>query len=114
MSSCVKLSIATNTAIFLAKGFGGLVTGSPMRFAESIHSLADVGNQVLPQIGEGRSGRMPTPLRAVFVDANPALAAVAESLLRAPGLHVTINRQPGPPAQPERLAATPAQPPRPR
>lgn len=59
MSLSVKLSIATNTAIFLAKGFGWLVTGSPTLFAESIHSLADVGNQVLLQIGEVRSGAGP-------------------------------------------------------
>jgi len=34
------------------------------------------------------------PLRVVFVDANPALAAVADELLRAPGLDVAINRDP--------------------
>ena len=34
------------------------------------------------------------PLRVVFVDANPALAAVADELLRAPGLEVAINRDP--------------------
>ena len=55
MSSSVRLSIATNSAIFLSKGFGWLVTGSPTLFAESIHSLADVGNQVLLHIGEVRS-----------------------------------------------------------
>ncbi|HTI46439.1 MAG TPA: cation transporter [Casimicrobiaceae bacterium] len=55
MSSSIRLSIATNTAIFVSKGFGWLVTGSPTLFAESIHSLADVGNQVLLHIGEVRS-----------------------------------------------------------
>ena len=33
-------------------------------------------------------------LRAVFVDANPALAAVADELLQAPGIAFVINRQP--------------------
>lgn len=33
-------------------------------------------------------------LRAVFVDANPALAAVADELLRVPGMAFAINRQP--------------------
>jgi zinc transporter 9 len=58
MSSSVSISIATNTAIAAAKGFGWLVTGSPTLFAETIHSCADVGNQVLLKIGEvrGRAG----------------------------------------------------------
>jgi D-3-phosphoglycerate dehydrogenase len=43
-------------------------------------------------------------VRAVFVDANPTLAAVAETLLQVPGLHVTINRQPD--IRPDALPAT--------
>jgi zinc transporter 9 len=58
MSSSVSVSIATNSAIAAAKGFGFFVTGSPTFFAETVHSLADVGNQVLLKIGEvrGRAG----------------------------------------------------------
>lgn len=58
MSSSVSVSIVTNTAIAASKGFGWFVTGSPTLFAETIHSLADVANQVLLKIGEvrGRSG----------------------------------------------------------
>jgi len=58
MSSSVSVSIATNSAIAAAKGFGFFVTGSPTFFAETVHSLADVGNQVLLRIGEvrGRAG----------------------------------------------------------
>jgi zinc transporter 9 len=58
VSSSVSISIATNSAIALAKGFGWSITGSPTLFAETIHSLADVGNQVLLKIGEvrGRAG----------------------------------------------------------
>jgi zinc transporter 9 len=58
MSSSVSLSIATNTAIAVSKGFGWFVTGSPTLFAETIHSVADVANQVLLKVGEvrGRGG----------------------------------------------------------
>lgn len=58
MSASVSISIATNTAIAASKGFGWLVTGSPTLFAETIHSVADVANQVLLKVGEvrGRSG----------------------------------------------------------
>ncbi len=58
MSASVSLSIATNATIALSKGFGWFVTGSPTLFAETIHSLADVGNQVLLKVGEvrGRAG----------------------------------------------------------
>ena len=58
MSSSVTLSIATNTAIAASKGFGWFVTGSPTLFAETVHSLADVGNQLLLKVGEirGKAG----------------------------------------------------------
>jgi zinc transporter 9 len=58
VSSSVSLSIATNTAIAASKGFGWLVTGSPTLFAETIHSIADVANQILLKVGEvrGRAG----------------------------------------------------------
>ena len=58
MSSSVSLSIGTNTAIAVSKGFGWLVTGSPTLFAETIHSVADVANQILLKVGEvrGRGG----------------------------------------------------------
>ncbi len=55
MSSSVTLSIATNSAIAASKAFGWFVTGSPTLFAETVHSLADVGNQVLLKIGEVRA-----------------------------------------------------------
>ena len=58
MSTSVTISIGTNTAIALAKGFGWFVTGSPTLFAETIHSLADVANQILLRIGEVR-GKAP-------------------------------------------------------
>jgi solute carrier family 30 (zinc transporter), member 9 len=54
MSSSVSVSIFTNTAIAASKGFGWFVTGSPTLFAETIHSFADVANQVLLRVGEVR------------------------------------------------------------
>lgn len=59
MSASVSLSIATNAAIAASKAFGWFVTASPTLFAEMIHSLADVGNQVLLKIGEVRGRRGP-------------------------------------------------------
>jgi len=65
MSASVTLSIGTNTAIAAAKGFGWFVTGSPTLFAETIHSIADVANQVLLKIGEVR-GKMPANRKHPF------------------------------------------------
>ena len=59
MSSSVSVSIATNTAIAAAKGVGWFITGSPTLFAETVHSLADIANQVLLKIGEVRGLRGP-------------------------------------------------------
>jgi solute carrier family 30 (zinc transporter), member 9 len=59
MSSSVSISIATNTVIAAAKGFGWFVTASPTLFAETVHSLADVSNQVLLKVGEVRGRRGP-------------------------------------------------------
>src|SRR3954463_1197543 len=61
MSSSVSISIGTNSAIALSKGFGFFVTGSPTLFAETVHSIADVGNQVLLKVGEVRPRRGPDP-----------------------------------------------------
>ena len=60
MSSSVSISIATNTAIAGAKGFGWFVTGSPTLFAEMIHSFADVGNQCCSRSAKCAAGAHPT------------------------------------------------------
>jgi len=60
MSSSVSIAIGTNSVIAISKGIGWFLTGSPTLFAETIHSLADVGNQVLLKIGEVRGRRGPT------------------------------------------------------
>jgi solute carrier family 30 (zinc transporter), member 9 len=62
VSSSVSISIATNTAITAAKAFGWFVTGSPTLFAETVHSLADVANQVLLKVGEVRARGAPDKL----------------------------------------------------
>lgn len=56
MSESVTVSIVTNSLIAASKLFGYTVTGSPTLFAETIHSLADVGNQVLLKVGGVRAG----------------------------------------------------------
>jgi zinc transporter 9 len=60
MSASVTLSIATNTAIAVSKGVGWFITSSPTLFAETVHSLADVGNQILLKVGEVRGRAGPT------------------------------------------------------
>jgi solute carrier family 30 (zinc transporter), member 9 len=58
MSNSVSIAIGTNTVIAISKGVGWFLTGSPTLFAKTVHSFADVGNQVLLKIGEvrGREG----------------------------------------------------------
>jgi zinc transporter 9 len=62
LSSSVSISIATNTAIAASKGCGWLLTGSPTLFAETIHSIADVANQILLRVGEVRARGGPDSL----------------------------------------------------
>lgn len=66
MSQSVSISIVTNSLIAASKFFGFSVTGSPTLFAETIHSLADVGNQVLLKVGEVRAGGKADPEQHPF------------------------------------------------
>jgi cation diffusion facilitator family transporter len=50
-----------NLGIALAKFVGFLITRSSAMLAESIHSLADTGNQALLLLGARRARRAPTP-----------------------------------------------------
>jgi zinc transporter 9 len=59
MSNSVSIAIGTNSVIAISKGIGWFLTGSPTLFAETIHSLADVGNQVLLKVGEVRGRGAP-------------------------------------------------------
>ena len=56
----VVAALAANLGIAAAKLVAFLVTGSASMLAESVHSLADIGNEVLLLIGRGRSRRART------------------------------------------------------
>lgn len=53
----IFFALGANFAIFVAKGFAAIVTGSSAMLAESIHSLADTGNQLLLLFGMRQSRR---------------------------------------------------------
>jgi cation diffusion facilitator family transporter len=53
----VLAALAANTAIAITKFVAFLLTGSASMLAESVHSVADTGNEVLLLVGRGRSGR---------------------------------------------------------
>ncbi len=57
----VLAALAANVGIAVAKFVGFLVTGAASLLAESVHSVADSGNQVLLLVGGKRSRRAPTP-----------------------------------------------------
>jgi len=56
----VVAALAANLGIAIAKFAAFLVTGSASMLAESVHSLADTGNEALLLIGRGRSRRART------------------------------------------------------
>jgi len=56
----VIAALAANLGIAIAKFAAFLVTGSASMLAESVHSLADTGNETLLLIGRGRSRRART------------------------------------------------------
>jgi cation diffusion facilitator family transporter len=53
----VIAALLANLGIAIAKFVAFLITGSASMLAESVHSLADTGNQVLLLVGRGRSDR---------------------------------------------------------
>jgi cation diffusion facilitator family transporter len=56
----VFAALGVNLGIAVAKFFAFLLTGSASMLAESVHSVADTGNEVLLLIGRGRSRRART------------------------------------------------------
>ena len=58
----VIAALAANLGIAIAKFAAFLVTGSASMLAESVHSVADTGNELLLLIGSGRSRRARTEL----------------------------------------------------
>ena len=57
----VLVALAANSAIALAKGIAATLTGSPALLAETLHTIADAGNEVLLWIALRRSRRPPDP-----------------------------------------------------
>jgi cation diffusion facilitator family transporter len=53
----VMAALAANTAIAVAKGTAAVLTGSPALLAETLHTVADAGNEVLLWVALRRSGR---------------------------------------------------------
>jgi cation diffusion facilitator family transporter len=53
----VHAALAANLAIFLAKGVAAALSGSAAMLAESLHSLADTGNQALLLLGMRRAAK---------------------------------------------------------
>src|SRR5258705_5292322 len=51
----VFTALAANTTIAIAKGTAAALTGSPALFAETLHTVADAGNEVLLYIAIRRS-----------------------------------------------------------
>jgi cation diffusion facilitator family transporter len=56
----VVAALAANLGIAIAKFVAFLITGSASMLAESVHSLADTGNETLLLIGRGRSRKART------------------------------------------------------
>lgn len=56
----VLLALGANFAIFLSKLAAAIITGSGAMMAESIHSLADCGNQLLLLLGMRQAKRPPS------------------------------------------------------
>lgn len=56
----ILFALFANSAIAVAKGVAALVTGSGAMLAESIHSVADAGNQLLLILGLRQTRKLPT------------------------------------------------------
>jgi cation diffusion facilitator family transporter len=57
----VLVALAANTTIAIAKGIAAVLTGSPALLAETLHTVADAGNEVFLYIAIRRSQRPPDP-----------------------------------------------------
>jgi cation diffusion facilitator family transporter len=57
----IFFALGANLAIALAKGVAAFFTGSSAMLAETVHSLADCGNQVMLLVGVRQSKRPPSP-----------------------------------------------------
>src|ERR671921_2720573 len=55
----ILAALAANGTIAVAKGTAAVLTGSPALLAETLHTLADTGNEVLLWVALRRSRRAP-------------------------------------------------------
>ena len=61
-TSEVIKSLVVNAIIAVAKGVAAVITGSGAMLAETLHSFADCGNQLLLMLGIRQSSRRPSPM----------------------------------------------------
>ena len=57
----IFFALGANFAIAVAKGVAAFITGSGAMLAETVHSLADCGNQLLLLLGLRQARRPPSP-----------------------------------------------------
>ncbi|GAA4251771.1 cation diffusion facilitator family transporter [Dactylosporangium darangshiense] len=57
----VLVAVGANLVVGVAKGVAALLTGSAALWAETLHSIADTGNEVLLFVGLRRSNRQEDP-----------------------------------------------------
>ncbi len=57
----VVAALLANLGVATTKFFGFLITGSSALLAETLHSIADTGNQALLLLGAHRAGETPSP-----------------------------------------------------
>ncbi|MCX4092132.1 cation diffusion facilitator family transporter [Nocardia sp. alder85J] len=60
--TAILAALVANAGIAVAKFVGAMITGSGSMLAESVHSLADTGNEALLLVGQNRAGQEPTKL----------------------------------------------------
>ena len=59
----VVVALLANAGIAVAKGVAAAITGSTAMFAETVHSVADTGNEVLLLVAHRRGRRRAEPGR---------------------------------------------------
>jgi len=57
----ILFALGANFVIFATKGIAAFITGSSAMLAETVHSLADCGNQLLLLLGLRQARMDPTP-----------------------------------------------------
>jgi len=57
----ILFALGANFVIFATKGVAAFITGSSAMLAETVHSLADCGNQLLLLLGMRQARMDPTP-----------------------------------------------------